>query len=165
MVETKHHTVESIRELLATVHDPEIPVLSVLEIGIIREISVDSERVSVTITPTYSGCPAMHMIEEEIRSVLRKNGIDRVEIETTFSPAWTTEWLSENAKLKLKQYGIAPPGDEHQPQLLQIVLPPPSCPYCASKETELRSQFGSTACKAFYFCFSCRQPFEYFKPI
>ncbi len=165
MVEPKQHTVESIREILATVLDPEIPVLSVLEMGIIRNIAVESEGVFITITPTYSGCPAIHVMEEEIRSVLLRNGINTVKIKTIFTPAWTTGWLSENAKLKLKEYGIAPPTDVHLQQLLQIELPPPSCPYCTSKETELRSQFGSTACKAFYFCSSCRQPFEYFKPL
>ncbi|MEW5798066.1 MAG: 1,2-phenylacetyl-CoA epoxidase subunit PaaD [Bacteroidota bacterium] len=165
MVEAKQHTVENIRGILTSVLDPEIPVLNVLEMGIIRDIDVNSESVIVTITPTYSGCPAMHVIEEEIRSVLRENGIETVEIKTTFSPAWTTEWLSENTKLKLKDYGIAPPSGVHQTQLLQIELPPPPCPYCKSKETELKSQFGSTACKAYYFCPSCRQPFEYFKPI
>ena len=164
MVEAKQHTVESIRGILTSVLDPEIPVLSVIDMGIIRDIEINDGEVTVTITPTYSGCPAMHVIEDDIRSALLGNGIDSVRIRTTFSPAWTTDWLSENAKMKLREYGIAPPHI-HSTQLLQVELPKPACPYCNSTETELKSEFGSTACKSYYVCHSCRQPFEFFKPL
>lgn len=165
MVKTKPHTVESIREMLSSVLDPEIPVLSVIDMGIIREIAIDNGGVTVTITPTYSGCPAMHVIEESIRTSLLTNGFDSVMIKTAFSPAWTTDWLSEMAKKKLKEYGIAPPTHVKHSTLLQIELPKVQCPFCHSSETQLKSDFGSTACKAYYFCNSCHQPFEFFKPL
>ncbi|MBI2430076.1 MAG: phenylacetate-CoA oxygenase subunit PaaJ [Ignavibacteriales bacterium] len=165
MVETKPHTTESIREILSSVLDPEIPVLSVIDMGIIREIGIDEGKVTVTITPTYSGCPAMHVIEESIRSTLLENGIDSVTLKTTFSPAWTTDWLSDTAKKKMNEYGIAPPVQIPHSALLQIEIPKVPCPYCHSSETQLKSEFGSTACKAYYFCISCHQPFEFFKPL
>lgn len=162
MVETKHYTVESVREILSTVMDPEIPVLSVIDMGIVRNIEVSSGTVIVTITPTYSGCPAMHMIEENIRTALVGQGFSSVIVKTVFSPAWTTEWFSETTKEKLKNYGIAPPTA--QTELLHIEIPV-SCPYCNSTDTQMKSTFGSTACKSYYFCNACFQPFEYFKPL
>lgn len=156
-------SVELIREILSTVYDPEIPVLSVLELGIVRKISINDNTVSIMITPTYSGCPAMHMIESDIRETLKREGVDSVEIETIFSTPWTTEWMSDEAKKKLKKYGIAPPVKTVQSAILQIELLTVECPLCHSSRTEVKSQFGSTACKSYYYCMECRQPFEYFK--
>ena len=156
---------------LEDVKDPEVPVLSVVELGIVRDVRVDDGSVTVTITPTYSGCPAMLEIEQEIVRALGAHGIDRVRLETVYAPAWTTDWMSEEAKQKLSAYGIAPPSRvAEEPNVVAIqsrrsktdrtVV---ACPYCGSHETELRSQYGSTACKAIQFCRSCQQPFEEFK--
>lgn len=162
MVEMNNHTIESVKEILSTVMDPEIPVLSVMEMGIVRKIEIDGDAVTVTITPTYSGCPAMHMIEENIRTTLERNGFSVAQVKTTFLPAWTTDWISETARQKLKEYGIAPPVP--QSEVLRIEMPV-SCPYCNSTDTQIKSEFGSTACKSYYFCNACFQPFEYFKPL
>lgn len=153
-----------IYQILESVVDPEIPVLTIKDIGMLRKVEVNEDRVIVSITPTYSGCPAMKMIEDEIKSTLLKEGISQVEIKSILSPAWTTDWMSEEAKLKLEKYGIAPPvkstvdkkvlmGEE------RIVR----CPLCKSTNTEMKSQFGSTACKALYVCLDCKEPFDYFK--
>ena len=157
---------------LEDVKDPEVPVLSVVELGIVRDVRVDDGVVTVTITPTYSGCPAMHEIEQEIVRALGERGVERVQLETVYAPAWTTDWISEAAKEKLAAYGIAPPGRvNEQPNVIAIRsrraereahVP---CPFCGSQQTELRSQYGSTACKAIRFCRSCQQPFEEFKPL
>ena len=163
MVETKPHTEESIRELLSSIKDPEVPAISIVELGIVRNVEIRNEKVTVTITPTYSGCPAMKMIEDEIRRVLGEHWIFSVSINTVYSPAWTTDWISESAKEKLKNYGIAPPHPVVQSPLLQIELPTVNCPHCHSSNTKLKSEFGSTACKSYYFCNSCQQAFEYFK--
>lgn len=157
------HTPESVREVLTTVCDPEIPVLSVVDLGIIRHISVEGSVITVSITPTYSGCPAMHMIEDEIRNALKHTGPYTVNIHTVFSPAWSTDWMSDFAKKKLLEYGIAPPVSHSQSSLLQIDIPNIPCPLCGSTDTSEKSRFGSTACKSFYICRACRQPFEHFK--
>ncbi|MFA6467863.1 MAG: 1,2-phenylacetyl-CoA epoxidase subunit PaaD [Bacteroidota bacterium] len=157
-------SIDSIKELLSTISDPEIPAISIVELGIVRDVLLTGELVEVVITPTYSGCPAMKMIEDDIRRVLKEAGITSVAVTTIFSPAWTTDWLSEAAKSKMKQYGIAPPAHVAVPHLLQINFPKIICPQCNSTETTIQSEFGSTACKAYYFCRSCRQAFEYFKP-
>jgi ring-1,2-phenylacetyl-CoA epoxidase subunit PaaD len=164
---------ERARAVLQLVKDPEVPVLSVVELGIVREVRADpdSGSVDVTITPTYSGCPAMQVIEEEITAALTRAGFSSVKIETVYAPAWTTDWISEHAREKLRQFGIAPPG--------MVQLQPPSrraepssrrdaetsvqCPYCGSWETGLVSEFGPTACKALHVCRACKQPFERFK--
>ncbi len=163
MVETKPHTVESIRELLSAINDPEVPAINILELGIVREVRLNGDEITVIITPTYSGCPAMKMIEDDINRVLKENGFSNVSIKTIFAPAWTTDWMSEGAKEKLKNYGIAPPQMVSQSPLLQIEIPTVQCPNCNSKNTRLKSQFGSTSCKSYYFCQSCQQAFEYFK--
>jgi len=162
MVATKNHTIESVKQLLSTVMDPEIPVLSVIDMGIVRKIEIDGDAVTVIITPTYSGCPAMHAIEENIKTTLQHNGFLDVKIKTVFAPAWTTEWMTDATKQKLKEYGIAPPMS--QSEVLQIDIPV-TCPYCNSTNTQIKSEFGATACKAYYFCNACYQPFEYFKPL
>lgn len=153
---------EKIWQLLENVMDPEVPVLTVVDLGIIRKVEM-GEVPHITITPTYSGCPAMRVIEENIREELEKEGINEVEISTVLSPAWTTDWLSEKGRIKLKEYGIAPPENEVDKSLLfaePVVVP---CPNCDSKETKMVSEFGSTACKAHYVCLTCQEPFDYFK--
>lgn len=158
---------EALLEILDTVKDPEVPVLSVVELGIIRD-AVETERgVTVTITPTYSGCPAMHEIEQEIRRALEARHLGPVEIRTTYTPAWTTDWIGPEARAKLEAYGIAPPGPADTSDLIQLHRRAAAvrCPYCQSLDTTQRSAFGSTACKAIWFCNDCRQPFEEFKPI
>ena len=161
----EHPLRTSVLALLASVPDPEIQVISIVDIGIVREVTINDTTVCVKITPTYSGCPAMYVIEEEIRKVLESNGCVDIAIEKVFSPAWTTDWLSESAKEKLRQYGIAPPVSCGSSPVLQIELPRVSCPLCKSSDTRLTSEFGSTPCKSYYVCVSCRQPFEYLKPL
>ena len=154
---------QKIWEYLEEVYDPEVPVLTVVDLGIVRDVIVKGESCKVVITPTYSGCPAMKRIEDDIIEKLIKEGISDVEVELVLSPAWTTDWLSENGKKKLKEYGIAPPENEPDKSVLfaePIVVP---CPKCNSKDTRLVSQFGSTACKAHYQCNTCLEPFDYFK--
>ena len=156
---------EKIYGILETVCDPEIPVLTVLDMGIVREVkhSAASGGVEVVITPTYSGCPAMDFIEVNIRSALQEQGIDPVKITTVLSPAWTTDWLTESGKAKLKAYGIAPPVGSSDKNSLLGEKPEVECPRCGSKNTKLVSQFGSTACKSLYQCRECLEPFDYFK--
>ena len=167
MVTSKPYTQSAILELLDAVKDPEVPALSVVELGIVRDVRIDERGVTIVITPTYSGCPAMHVIEEDIRSALEAHGIAPVALETVYAPAWTTEWLSDAAKRKLEAYGIAPPGRVAGPDLVSLTRRGEServrCPYCASRDTSVRSEFGSTACKSICFCNACRQPFEQFK--
>jgi ring-1,2-phenylacetyl-CoA epoxidase subunit PaaD len=160
-------TRERLLAVLDTVMDPEVPVLSVVELGIIRDLEVSGVAVKVTVTPTYSGCPAMHVIERDIEVALREAGAGSVEIATRHSPAWTTDWMPALAREKLKAYGIAPPGPAAQDAPIAIGRRRPAvrCPYCGSADTETRSEFGSTACKAIHVCRSCEQPFEEFKAI
>lgn len=148
---------------LEEVYDPEVPVLTVVDLGVVRDVIVKGDSCKVVITPTYSGCPAMKRIEDDIIEKLNQEGITNLEVELVLSPAWTTDWLSENGKKKLKEYGIAPPENEPDKSVLfaePIVVP---CPKCNSKDTRLVSQFGSTACKAHYQCNTCLEPFDYFK--
>lgn len=158
---------EEIMSLLNTIPDPEIPVLSVVELGVVRNIEVKDEKiVSVTITPTYSGCPAMKRMEDDIRKKLSESGFEQVEIQTVYYPAWTTAWIGEEARKKLEQYGIAPPLDPiPDKSVLTGKKKNIRCPRCKSEDTEMVSQFGSTACKALYRCKSCGEPFDYFKCI
>jgi ring-1,2-phenylacetyl-CoA epoxidase subunit PaaD len=160
---------EALLEVLRGIPDPEVPALDIVELGIVRRVELTADgAVAVDVTPTYSGCPAMQMIEQEIVAALRANGYERVELRTVYSPAWTTDWLSDAAKAKLKAYGIAAPGHT---AVEQALVPLTSsvrrvpCPYCGSSNTERKSEFGSTACKAIHFCAECRQPFEEFKAI
>ena len=154
--------------ILDQVKDPEVPVVSVVELGIVRDASASaSGGVEVTITPTYSGCPAMREIESDIRDALAEHGLGPVEIRVVYSRAWTTDWIGPAAKEKLEAYGIAPPGPVERDELVALERRPRRvhCPYCKSTDTERRSEFGSTACKSIWFCRSCRQPFEEFKAI
>jgi len=159
-------TREELFAILDTVKDPEVPVLSVVELGIVRDAEATEAGIVVTITPTYSGCPAMHEIEADIRGAFEEQGIGPVEIRTTYSPAWTTDWIGPEARAKLEAYGIAPPSRAETDLVpLRRREAPVRCPYCHSTNTERKSAFGSTACKAIWFCASCRQPFEEFKAI
>lgn len=156
-------TEESIRSYLEEVFDPEIPVLTIGDLGIIRSIEVIGEDVRVTITPTYSGCPAMKRMEDDIIQKLNEKGIKNVSVDLTLSPAWSTDWITENGRNKLRVYGIAPPENEPDKSVLFADPVKVPCPRCGSKNTRLISQFGSTACKAQYQCSSCQEPFDYFK--
>ncbi len=167
MVNVMTTSKEQILEYLEEVKDPEIPVLNIVEMGIVADVDVDAEPVRVDITPTYSGCPAMKAIQDEIVSTLRSKGVGEVQVNQIYSPPWTTDWMTEEAKRKLREYGIAAPpkttGAELNP--LTVESDPLPCPQCGSTDTELRSAFGSTPCKAFHFCRACLEPFEAFKAI
>lgn len=152
-------------DILDKVVDPEIPVLTIRDLGILRDARLlDDGTVEVTITPTYSGCPAMNAIEVNIRAVLQEAGYDKVQMITVLSPAWTTEWMTESGKQKLKDFGIAPPETASMDKKALLgekrVL---ECPQCHSKNTEMIAQFGSTSCKALFRCLDCLEPFDYFK--
>jgi len=147
---------------VASVVDPEIPVLTIADLGVLREVTVRDGDVEVAITPTYSGCPAMNMIALEIELALEREGFRRPKIRTVLSPAWTTDWMSEDGRRKLREYGIAPPLPSSSRRAL-FGVQEVACPQCGSKDTELISEFGSTSCKALWRCKSCREPFEYFK--
>lgn len=153
---------QKILSILESVTDPEIPVLSVIDLGIIRDIKVNNEDIEVFITPTYSGCPAMDVIAMNIRMTLMKNGFEKIEITQQLSPAWTTDWITEKGKEKLTAYGIAPPATKtfDKNYLENLVV---KCPQCHSLNTKLISEFGSTPCKALYQCNDCKEPFDYFK--
>lgn len=156
-------------ELLSEITDPEIPVLTIVELGIARSVEKEDDKFIIKITPTYSGCPAMDAIENEIHKKLRLNGIQNYEVKKDFSETWTTDWMPDEAKRKLKEYGIAPPGktesDEDFLHNLKGGSKEVACPYCGSTNTKLQSEFGSTACKAQYYCLDCEEPFEHFKCI
>jgi len=155
-----------ILELLREVKDPEVPVLDIVELGIVRRAEVQGDGVRVDITPTYSGCPALRVIEDEIVSTLAGHGYHDVSVRTVLHPAWTTDWMSEEARRKLRDYGIAPPGPAEQaPVLFGPTVRQVDCPWCGSGDTELRSEFGATACKSLRYCNACLQPFEHFKAI
>ena len=155
---------EKILELLTEVKDPEVPVLDIVELGVVRDVKFQDGNVSVLITPTYSGCTAMNTIENDITAILHKNGIENITTKTVFSPPWTTDWMSEQTKNKLKAYGIAPPG-RTTAELVDLNTATTICPFCNSENTELKSEFGSTACKSLHYCKECDQPFEHFKCI
>ncbi|MFL5604910.1 MAG: 1,2-phenylacetyl-CoA epoxidase subunit PaaD [Gemmatimonadaceae bacterium] len=161
-------TREELLAVLDGVMDPEVPVLSVRELGIVRDLEVDAAgAVTVTVTPTYSGCPAIQVIEQDIVAALQEHGVTSVTVRATYAPAWTTDWIAPAARAKLKEYGIAPPAHVEGGGLVQLLRARQAvqCPYCDSYETELRSEFGSTACKAVCWCRDCRQPFEEFKAL
>ena len=146
-------SIEHIWKLLDTVPDPEIPVISVVELGVIRKVSFADKFYTILITPTYSGCPAVKAFTDDIKSCLKENSIRNFKLNLVYSPAWTTDWMSDKTKEKLKKFGIAPPSN--------TVI----CPQCNSKNVQLISDFGATACKAMYKCLDCLEPFEFFKCI
>jgi ring-1,2-phenylacetyl-CoA epoxidase subunit PaaD len=163
---TTENDIKRIWNLLEEVHDPEVPALTVIDLGIVRKVELnDDSKPVITITPTYSGCPAMDMISMSIRMKLLEHGFQNPEMKTVLSPAWTTDWMSERGKQKLKAYGIAPPNAKQlvcEPGLFQQEESI-QCPHCNSYNTRMISQFGSTACKALYKCNDCQEPFDYFK--
>jgi ring-1,2-phenylacetyl-CoA epoxidase subunit PaaD len=155
----------SIWRLLQTVMDPELPVLSVVDLGIVRDIIITENIITVQITPTYSGCPAMDIIKQSIMMELTAAGFGKVVVKSVLSPAWTTDWMTESGKQKLRAYGIAAPLQSAAAARLSYFEPAATveCPQCRSANTTMISAFGSTACKALYRCLDCREPFDYFK--
>lgn len=158
---------------LEAVPDPEIPAISIVDLGIVREVRIDvaSGEYVIAITPTYSGCPATAVIAEDIATALREHGVVNFRLENKLSPAWTTDWLTAKGRKALHEFGIAPPTGSaiHQVVDASRIMPARveeiiECPHCASKQTKLSSQFGSTPCKALYVCQDCKEPFDYFKP-
>jgi ring-1,2-phenylacetyl-CoA epoxidase subunit PaaD len=148
-------------ELLSTVCDPEIPVLTLQDLGVLRDISVDDDGIRVSITPTYAGCPAMEVMRSDIEFTLAEAGYPNVIVEQKLSPAWTTDWMSEEGRNKLRTYGIAPPATTSCGKKIDDI----ECPQCNSRDVKMISEFGSTACKALYQCQDCKEPFDYFKCI
>ncbi len=161
----KDDLLQKARHLLESVTDPEIPVLTVNDLGIIRDVRIaDDEALEVVITPTYSGCPAMGVIEINIRAALQEGGIENLRVITVLSPAWTTDWLTAEGRRKLQEYGIAPPAEASlDKKALFGERKALVCPNCGSSDTEMISQFGSTACKSLFRCHTCLEPFDYFK--
>jgi ring-1,2-phenylacetyl-CoA epoxidase subunit PaaD len=149
---------EAVWQILQTVTDPEIPVLSITDLGIVREVKINNDKIEVVITPTYTGCPAMDMISMNIRLALIEKGYSNISITSVLLPVWTTEWMSEAGRKKLEAYGIAAPDKK-------FIIPADGvqCPQCKSVNTKLLSEFGSTACKSLYQCNNCKEPFDYFK--
>ena len=153
-------------KILKEIPDPEIPVISIIDLGVVRNVELNGSKAIITITPTYSGCPAMKQMEDDIVKLLKQKGFKSVEVITTYTPAWTTDWINDEAKEKLRVYGIAPP--EHSTSDKNVLLGKEkkvACPRCRSIHTKMISQFGSTACKALYQCQDCLEPFDYFKCI
>ena len=172
MVNTIDISEKKIWQILETVTDPEVPVLTILDLGIVRNIVLkvspsggDLEGAEIIITPTYTGCPAMDMIAMNIRLALAEHGYKKITVTTVLSPAWTTDWMTEEGKQKLKAYGIAPPNPKQQVcnDKLFAAAEAVQCPHCNSHRTKRISEFGSTACKALYQCEECKEPFDYFK--
>ncbi|KRE92042.1 1,2-phenylacetyl-CoA epoxidase subunit PaaD [Arthrobacter sp. Soil764] len=153
-------------DIAATVCDPEIPVLTIADLGILRNVDVQDGKVTVTITPTYSGCPAMDAIRDDLYTAFKKEGYEDVHVDLVLAPAWTTDWMTQAGKQKLQEYGIAPPsgnsraGGHSGPIRLSLAV---KCPQCSSLNTKELTRFGSTSCKALYVCQDCKEPFDYFK--
>lgn len=156
---TSNNNTIPIWKILQGIYDPEIPVLSIVDLGIIRDVQLTENETSITITPTYSGCPAMDVISLQIKLQLIANGFTNVQIKQQLFPTWTTDWISEIGKAALHKYGIAPPQHKAGTFVTQGL----TCPNCQSKNTEMISEFGSTACKALFKCNDCKEPFDYFK--
>jgi ring-1,2-phenylacetyl-CoA epoxidase subunit PaaD len=168
-MQTMETTIERAWHVLEAVPDPEIPVVSIRELGILRDVRHGADGVlEVVITPTYSGCPAMSQIAEDIAQAIDDAGLGAHRIETVLAPAWTTDWITDEAREKLRRYGIAPPsgtcGSMTEKPIRIVPYQKIACPHCGSTHTEKLAQFGSTACKALYRCIDCREPFDYFKP-
>lgn len=155
---------DQIWHVLNTIADPEIPVVSLVELGIARDVQIDGETVIVTITPTFAGCPAMHAMREEIVEKLRAIGVEQIEVRTSLNPPWTSEWLSDEVRAKLRQFGLAPPP-HHVGDIELALQEVVACPHCGSKDTVLDNPFGPTLCRSLHYCQACRQSFERFKPL
>jgi len=156
---------ELIYQYLSEISDPEIPVINIVEMGMVRGVLFRESKLEILLSPTYSGCPAMDMIDHLVKEKLQSKGYDPVEITLVYKPAWTTDWMSDETKEKLRAYGIAPPVGKATSKKGLLNEDPVSCPQCGSKNTEIKSMFGSTACKALYICKDCLEPFDYFKCI
>jgi ring-1,2-phenylacetyl-CoA epoxidase subunit PaaD len=156
---------EAVWQVLRQVMDPEVPVISVVELGIVRDVVETGGKLEVIITPTYSGCPATVQIENDIRDALDEGGFETAVISTRLSPAWTSDWITEKGRTALREFGIAPPDRKAVKPVMFGVEKAVRCPHCSSLETEQVSEFGSTACKALWKCHGCREPFDYFKCI
>ena len=150
---------------LSEISDPEIPVINIVEMGVVRDVLFHDLNLEILLTPTYSGCPAMDMIDQMIKEKLSSKGYDAVATTLVYKPAWTTDWMSAETKEKLREYGIAPPVGKATSKKGLLNQEMVSCPQCGSKNTEIKSMFGSTACKALYLCENCLEPFDYFKCI
>jgi ring-1,2-phenylacetyl-CoA epoxidase subunit PaaD len=162
--------IERAWEVLGTVLDPEVPVLSVRDLGIVREIRERPHALEIVLTPTYSGCPATEVIEQQVRQALEAAGLGPVQVRLQRAPAWTSDWISSEGRQKLRDYGIAPPQPVSGAAAMPVrwasrLGPAPACPRCGSTDTTMLSPFGATACKALCRCRACREPFEYFKPL
>ncbi|WP_135228802.1 1,2-phenylacetyl-CoA epoxidase subunit PaaD [Deinococcus fonticola] len=155
---------ERIWQALSAVPDPEIPVVSITDMGMVRDVQVEGERVTVTFTPTFSGCPALHVIRGSIGEAVRGLGVQEVEVKSTLTPPWTTDWMNADARERLRQYGIAPPAPAGE-QLITLEAEPTRCPRCGSLNVCMTASFGSTLCKRLYVCDSCKEPFEGFKSV
>lgn len=155
--------IDKVWKLLGDVYDPEVPVLSIIDLGVLRSVKEEDGKIVVEITSTYSGCPATDVFIQKIKEKLAENGIKNVEVRMKYNPPWTTDWITDEGKDKLREYGIAPPVDEPDKTVLFAKPFTVPCPKCNSENTKLVSQFGSTACKALYHCLDCKEPFEYFK--
>lgn len=151
-------------QLLEEVKDPEIPVISIVEMGIVREVRADNDHITVVITPTFSGCPALEVMRRDVATRLQRAGFERVTVESTLFPPWRSDWISDSGRDKLKAFGLAPPPKQQNNPILTF-FDPVACPYCDSPNTTLQNSFGSTLCRAIYTCNNCLQPFEQFKPL
>lgn len=157
-------TVETIWQALQEVKDPEIPVVSVVEMGIVRDVTLSADAVQITITPTFAGCPALHVMRSEIKDRLACLGASSVHVETALHPPWSSDWITESGRHKLKDFGLAPPP-RHGGNVPVTFYEPVACPYCDSQDTTIKNTFGPTLCRAIYYCNDCRQPFEQFKAL
>lgn len=165
MIATTDTEIQKVKEILAEVTDPEIPVLTITDLGIIRDVKLNADEIEVIITPTYSGCPAMDMIAMNIKLALVEHGYKKIKITSVLSPAWTTDWMTESGKRKLKDYGIAPPNPKQSVCNTKLFADEEAvqCPRCNSYHTKRISEFGSTPCKSLYQCKDCKEPFDHFK--
>lgn len=157
--------IDQVWQTLNTISDPEIPVVTLVEMGIVREVEIgEGDAVTVTITPTFAGCPAMHVMQQDIRRALSEQGATQVQVKTQLAPAWTSDWISDEARAKLNSFGLAPPI-KHNGDVQLIMLDLAKCPRCNSRNTRLQNSFGSTLCRSIYTCNNCKEPFEQFKAI
>ena len=156
--------IQEIWQLLDDIKDPEIPVVSIVEMGMVRDVRVDGQKVTVSLSPTFAGCPALRVIQEEVTRSLLEAGVGDADVRITISPSWSSEAITPQARNKMKKIGLAPPP-HHQGSIELALMEPVSCPYCSSTNTSLKNDFGSSLCRAIYFCYNCQQPFEQFKPL
>lgn len=159
-----HLTADAVWQALNDVSDPEIPVVSLVEMGIIRDVQVDDKGVTVVMTPTFSGCPALQVMQQDIIAKLHELGAVDVTVKTTLHPPWSSDWINDEARQKLKAFGLAPP-QRHGGRIDVVFFAPTACPYCNSTDTIVKNEFGPTLCRAIYYCNACQQPFEQFKPL